>query len=58
MPTINQLVRKGRTQAQEKNLGSGTDQLSPAPRSMCEGLHYYAQKAELRVEEGRQSSSY
>ncbi len=52
MPTINQLVRKGRSKTQEKNVGARSDQLSPASRGLCEGLHHYPQKTQLRVEEG------
>ena len=52
MPTINQLVRKGRQETQEKNVSARSDQLSPASRGLCESLYHHPQETQFRVAEG------
>ena len=55
MPTINQLVRKGRTKIQEKGENTCSSKLSAETRCMCKGLYIYSQKTQFCPEKSRQS---
>ena len=53
VPTIAQLVRKGRETKTEKTKTPGAQGLAPAPRRLHPRLHPHAQEAELRAAQGR-----
>ena len=66
MPTINQLIRKGRGSSQEKISISRLEGVSPEARCMYQGLYHYTQKpnsalrkvARVRLTNGIEVTSY
>ena len=53
MPTIQQLVRQGRSSKFTKTKTPGAQGLTPAPRRVHPRLHHDAEEAELGIAQGR-----
>ena len=51
MPTIQQLVRKGRVKIEDKSKAPALDSC-PQRRGVCVRLHYHSEKTELSHEKG------
>jgi hypothetical protein len=58
MPTISQLVRKGRTKVERENKYTGAGGFTSTPRCLRQGLYDDTQKAEFSFAESGQSSSH
>jgi len=53
MPTINQLVRKGRAKDTEKSGNARIGQFSTAERRLCQGLYNNTEKTKFGFEKSR-----
>ena len=49
MPTINQLVRKGREKLIKEDLDASTEKLPSEKGCMCQGVYHHAQETEFSV---------
>ena len=58
MPTIAQLVRKGREKVESKTKSPALRRCPQQERSMCEGLHNNSEKAELSPEKSCKGKTY
>ena len=52
MPTIQQLVRKGRVKIEDKSKAPALDSCPQRRGSFCTCLHYHSEKTELSHEKG------